>query len=347
MLLSAARSTPQQEPCSIPCNLCGGAEVSTLATRGRKGKPLRTVICRHCGLVWSDPLPYDPRHFYQEDYRLAYKRTYQPEPKHILRAGQGSISRLSCIDHLLSEPRTILDVGTGGGEFAYLLQSLGHDVRGVEPNRGYAEYSIREYGLDVYVGFLQDLPLPPDTFDVATLWHVLEHTEDPHSVLAKLQALLKPQGVLVVEVPNVEATCQSPSNTFHEAHLFNFNPVSLRKLAERAGFVVEEERLSADGGNIMLFLRNPSSAAPVSGSWAIPGNAERIMESIRNHTLLRHYLSAHPYRRLRWRLFQARREGRDTAILGTGKQLLDQLYSQLRNSRATAEVPFKQGSPHG
>ena len=66
-------------------------------------------------------------------------------------------------------------------------------------------------------------PVRNDSFDVITIWHVLEHTEDPCFVLGKLRSLLKPQGVLVVEVPNIEAICQSPKSTFHEAHLFNFN----------------------------------------------------------------------------------------------------------------------------
>ncbi|MBH0181271.1 MAG: glycosyltransferase family 9 protein [Nitrospira sp.] len=48
----------EAESSSIPCNLCGGTEVSTLSNRSRSGKPLRTVICKSCGLVWSDPRPH-------------------------------------------------------------------------------------------------------------------------------------------------------------------------------------------------------------------------------------------------------------------------------------------------
>jgi len=158
----AQHSTAQQEPCSIPCNLCGSTAVSLLANRSRSGKPLRTVICVRCGLVWSDPLPHNPRRFYEDDYRVSYKGTYSPKPKHILRAGNVAMSHYRRINRFLSEPRVILDVGTGGGEFAYLLQSLGHDVRGIDPNKGYAEYSIREYGLNVLSGFVQDVMLPKE-----------------------------------------------------------------------------------------------------------------------------------------------------------------------------------------
>jgi methylase of polypeptide subunit release factors len=114
----------EMNACSIPCNLCGGTEVSILSNRSRSGKPLRTVICRACGLVWSDPRPHDARRFYEQEYRLSYKHTYRPKLKHVLRAGNVALSRFEKIEQLLSTRKAVLDVGTGGGEFAYLLQSL-------------------------------------------------------------------------------------------------------------------------------------------------------------------------------------------------------------------------------
>jgi len=147
------------------------------------------------------PFPHDPRHFYEEDYRVDYKNTYTPTSKHILRAGKVALTRYSKIKHLLVDQQTILDVGTGGGEFAYLLKSLGHDLHGIEPNKGYAEHSVAEYGLNLQIGFIQDGQFNNESYDVITIWHVLEHTEDPCFVLSKLHDLLKPQGILVVEVP--------------------------------------------------------------------------------------------------------------------------------------------------
>lgn len=292
------------------------------------------MICVRCGLVWSDPLPHNPRRFYEDDYRVSYKGTYAPKPKHILRAGNVALSRYRRIEQLLSEPRVILDVGTGGGEFAYLLQSIGHDVRGVEPNKGYAEYSIHEYRLNVQVGFVQDVVLPKDTFDVITIWHVLEHTENPYAVLTKLHTLLKPRGILVIEVPNIEATCQSPKSTFHEAHLFNFNVGTLSRLAEKAAFVEEEHSISADGGNITMFVRKTSKNIN-ENALVIPGNSERIITTVRNHTPVRHYISANPYARFYRRVRQSLQEKRGIRDFTSCKQLLDGLYSPiLRDARS-------------
>ncbi|MFO0697626.1 MAG: class I SAM-dependent methyltransferase [Nitrospira sp.] len=313
--------------CSIPCNLCGGTEISILSRRSRSGNLLRTVICRACGLVWSDPRPHDARQFYEEQYRLAYKNTYSPKPKHVLRAGKVALSRFGKIEQLLTCRKAILDVGTGGGEFAYLLQSLGHAVNGVEPNRGYADHSIQQYGLTVQVGFVQDATFAPASFDIVTIWHVLEHTEDPGFILARLRSWLKPEGVLVVEVPNVEATCQAPQSTFHEAHLYNFNVVSLRRLAKKQGLYETSHLISQDGGNITMFFTQQEPPITDHFSAVIPGNCEWISRIVSQHTVLRHHLSPSPYVRAWQRLCRSLKERRETAVSGNGKAILDTLYA--------------------
>jgi len=325
-------STGQQESCSIPCNLCGNTDVSVLANHSRSGQPLRTVICAKCGLVWSDPLPHNPRNFYEDDYRVSYKNAYSPKPKHILRAGHVALSRYRKLQHLLSKPLEILDVGSGGGEFAYLLKTVGQAVTGVEPNKGYAEYAMAEYGLDIQVGFIQDATFQAERFNLITIWHVLEHTENPCDVLIKLHALLKPEGILVIEVPNIEALCQSPKSTFHEAHIFNFNSATLQKMAEKAGFTGMTHSVSGDGGNITLIAQKKPENAVGSRDWAIPGNSEKITKIVRTHTLTRHYMTPHPYTRLLRRIRQSLAERRGISRFAGGKPLLDRLYAPLRNA---------------
>jgi len=320
-------STAHQESCSIPCNLCGNTKVSVLASHSRSKQPLRTVICEQCGLVWSDPLPHNPRDFYKDDYRLNYKGTYSPKLKHILRAGNVALSRYHKIEQLLSKPISILDVGSGGGEFSYLLKTIGQNVKCIEPNKGYAEYSAREYGLNVQVGLVQDASFDEGSFDLITIWHVLEHTESPCDVLLKLRALLKPQGILVIEVPNIEATCQSPGSTFHEAHIFNFNVSSLQKMVEKLGLEKIRHFVSSDGGNITMIARKTLGAPPANSNLSIPGNAEKIIRIIRNHTPLMHYATNNPYARLLRRIRQSFVERRNISNFTSGKNLLDQLYS--------------------
>ncbi|MBD9359367.1 class I SAM-dependent methyltransferase [Methylomonas sp. EbB] len=297
--------------------------------RSRSGAELRSVICKDCGLVWSDPFPHDPRQFYEEDYRLEYKNTYAPKAKHILRAGRVALARHEKIKHLLHKPQTLLDVGTGGGEFAYLIKSLGHDLHGIEPNKGYGQYSAAQYDLNLQFGFIQDAQFAENSFDVITIWHVLEHTEDPLFVLGKLRSLLKPDGVLVVEVPNIEATCQSPSSTFHEAHLYNFNLATLRRMGEKAGLIEDRHVFSEDGGNVTMFFKKAEHPADQAMSWGIPENAERISAIVRGHSNLRHYMRAAPYLRFIKRMTRSLLENRHVKGFDNNKSLLDQLYRGL------------------
>lgn len=324
---------------TLPCNLCAGGTVSVLSRRSRSGAPLRTVACRGCGLVWSDPRPHDARRFYEDEYRLAYKRSYQPRPKHVRRAGQVALSRLRKIESWLTGTMRVLDVGCGGGEFAYLLRTMGHDVQAVEPNRGYAEYAAREYGLAITRGFIDDAPLADGGFDLITIWHVLEHTENPGAVLRKLRQALRPDGVLVVEVPNVEAVCQSPRSRFHEAHLYNFNAATLERLAAKTGLQHVSTVLSDDGGNLTAAFRPGADELP-SAVCTLPGNHDRVAAIVQHHTTLSHLLTPHPYRRVVQRLARAAAERWAVRGGASGRALLDPLYA-----RALTPAPPREPRP--
>ncbi len=298
-----------------------------LSAKGRRNEPLRTVICLNCGLVWSDPLPLNPREFYENEYRIHYKGTYKPKLKHIVRAGKVALFRYGCIRNRIPRESAILDVGSGGGEFAYLLRERGFRVKGIEPNLGYADYSRDEYGLDVQKSFIQDAALEEESFDVITMWHVLEHTENPDRALAVLYRALRPGGVVVVEVPNVEAVCQSPSSTFHSAHIFNFNDRTLRLMVEKSGFSVLSMETSQDGGNLALVAKK-SLASGRDTQIRQSENANRIIRIIERHTVCRYWRSHYPYARLFRRIGKMMMEKISILHDANGKKLLDDLYQE-------------------
>lgn len=325
----------QEAVAGVACELCAGVAVTIVGERSRSGAALRTVACRGCGLVWSDPRPHDVRTFYTEDYRREYKGTFEPKPKHVLRAGHVALDRFERIRRWLVRPMRVLDVGSGGGEFAYLLKTLGHEVQGIEPNRGYAGYAAAQYGLDVKVGLVGDVELERQAYDCITIWHVLEHTEHPSVVLRQLARALRPDGVLVVEVPNIEATCQSPASTFHEAHLYHFNRATLVRMAERAGLALDEASVSGDGGNLTaIFRARPEGGAGAEVPGELPGNHGRVERIVREHQGAAHWASRHPYRRLAGRVARMAHEWAATRGRATGKARLDRLYAQALQPQA-------------
>ncbi|GDX85266.1 hypothetical protein LBMAG43_13080 [Methylococcaceae bacterium] len=305
-----------------PCNVCHSTDFDELSNVGRDGA-LRTVICKNCGLVFSDPFPIDTAEYYQKNYRILYKGTYNPKIKHIYRAANVAIERYKRLEAHLAGKKKVLEIGSGGGEFSYLLTKKGFDVSAIEPNEGYGNYSQEQYGLNVQIGFAQNLEFAAESFDFITMSHVLEHVDNPTTMLEKLRTWLKPNGILALEVPNVEAVCQSPKSTFHTAHLFNFNPETLALLAEKTGFSVVQSVVSEDGGNLTLIAQKSEiTNVPL----AIAGNYEKVFAIVKNHTVLNHYLSPFPYLRLIGKVRKIFDERQAVAKFTDAKDVLDSCF---------------------
>lgn len=142
----------------------------------------------------------------------------------------------------------LLDVGTGDGRFLETCRALGYEVMGTEVSQAGADYA-RQKGFDVQMGQIVDLDFPPESFDVATIWHVLEHVPDPGAVLKKVFGFLRPGGILAVAVPNeenyfvrralrlgVKSSPFDPLQFGGEIHLTYFRPATLRATLRSAGF---------------------------------------------------------------------------------------------------------------
>lgn len=224
---------------SEPCRMCNGTERQVLATRGRGLVPLTTVVCRGCGLVSHASLPTaaEVAAFYATRYRLAYKGGWQPKRKHTLRALRGAVARARRLAPLLHAGARVLDVGASSGEFTYVMQRIGFAARGIEPNLGYADFARATYDVPVESGTLEDAEVVPGSLDLVTLNHVLEHLADPWEALGRIGDWLAPGGLLFLEVPKLSGVRKQAVNTFHPAHVWNFTPETLARLAWQQGFV--------------------------------------------------------------------------------------------------------------
>ena len=312
--------------CPIPCNLCGSRDVDVLATTDRDGHPLRTTICRHCGLVWSNPRPSEDevRRYYAREYRLDYKGQSTPSLRHIARSGRGAMSRYRVLSPFLKEGDRVLDVGAGGGEVVYALQRLGFDAKGLEPDEQYAQHARETLGVPVQTGFVQDASFPPGSFDVITMYHALEHVEDPLAILARLRSWMVEGGVLLIEVPNVEATCIAPAHRFHFAHLYNFSGSTLTALGRKAGFEPLQTTTSPDGGNLIGVFNAAKASVPAAGG----ENYLKVAAAVRGHTALTYYGSLFPYAGPFRRLRAYIADRRATRGCRTPKEVLDTLIDR-------------------
>jgi len=300
--------------------------VEVLATSDRDGHPLRTTICTRCGLVWSNPRPTEEeiRRYYSHEYRLDYKGRTTPSLRHIARSGRGALCRYRALAPFLKKGDRVLDAGAGGGEVVYTLRRFGFDAAGLEPDERYARHAREALGVPVQTGFIQDASFPKGSFDVVTMYHALEHVEDPLAILTRLRSWTADDGVLFIEVPNVEAACIAPAHRFHFAHFYNFSRDTLTGLGRRAGFEPLQTTTSPDGGNLISVFR----AADEGAAAADPENYRRVAAAIRAHTTLKYYCSAFPYTGPVGRLRSYVADRRAAAGCHTPKEVLDTLIDR-------------------
>ncbi|MCX6234744.1 MAG: class I SAM-dependent methyltransferase [Bacteroidetes bacterium] len=133
----------------------------------------------------------------------------------------------------------ILDVGCGTGELLAYFKKRRWETVGIETNSNARDYGITHYGLDVGVD-LKTYKSAPESFDVITLWHVLEHLPDIHEQLRKIISLLKSNGILIAAVPNCNAYDAQYYQEFWAAydvprHLYHFTKQTLSYLLELHG----------------------------------------------------------------------------------------------------------------
>lgn len=270
-----------------PCNLCGGDDVAVVRTRDRYLDHLVNVMCRHCGLVFIDPMPTEEDVY--DYYRSAFWKSSQgkdePTAKRINRDRRFARNRMEKIAYVLKPGARILDVGSGSGEFLALANAAGFQTEGIEPNLGYARYAERVLGVAVHAEPLAAVDFGERRFDHITCNHVLEHMRDPLGALRRFHMLLEPDGHLDVFVPDLSDPDSSPLRHLHAGHLYGFTPETLVMMAAKAGF----ESLGAPHVGTWLVFRR--LAAPDPDWFRFPHHAAASEAMFRERTLLRHLLS--------------------------------------------------------
>ena len=284
----------------VRCELCGSDDQEQITEHHRGGIDLTTVICRECGLVFSNPMPTQTEldRFYRLSYRTTYKGIFVPRPKHVYRSCRRALPRARRIRELGWRDGRLLDVGSGSGEFLYVMRELGFETQGIEPNDGYARFATDQLGVDVAIGPLERSEFSAGTFDVITAHHVVEHLRHPVAALRTLAAWLNPNGLLIIEVPNVQACYHAPRHKFHFAHVYNFSPETLSRTGRVAGLEVVDARLEPRTRHVNVAFQRGSGEALDAGHARDPSHYQCVRDRIHRHTALGHALSHHPYTRL-------------------------------------------------
>ena len=227
----------------VYCDVCDGTDL-------RKCDPIADVVeCAECGYRFVSPRPrqveiaevYSDPNFYESwlAHEVGRAKMWRKRLRRLPRLAPGS---------------RVLDVGAGIGTFLALARDqAGWTVAGSEISRSAVQLAWERHRLELMVGQFEELPVPAETFDLITLWHVLEHVPSPSRLLEACHRALVPGGWLVLAVPNDSSARWSMEQLKallrrreparyqrlargSEIHLSHFNQPILAQLLRQHGF---------------------------------------------------------------------------------------------------------------
>jgi 2-polyprenyl-3-methyl-5-hydroxy-6-metoxy-1,4-benzoquinol methylase len=205
--------------------------------------------CRHCHgyYTWPRPTALELARVYGEFYDYTWFQKHEFFKK--IQAWHRWRRLKNLLKPFYTRPaRRFLDVGCGHGHFLIHAKQDGWETLGADFASPATEFARTHYGLKVAQGAFQELagadPLNNGSFDLITIWHCLEHTVDPVKFLASAARLVKPDGLIVVAVPNsgCSAFRRLRENwTWYQepwVHTVHMNGPAMRAAADRAGLNV-------------------------------------------------------------------------------------------------------------
>ncbi|NDV57557.1 bifunctional 2-polyprenyl-6-hydroxyphenol methylase/3-demethylubiquinol 3-O-methyltransferase UbiG [Bacteroides sp. 519] len=232
------------------CPLCNNACLEkelTCTDSFVSGEQFDVFCCKECGFKFTQNFPqgseidqyYNSTNYisHSDTHKGLVNRLYHRVRKQMLKKKTQLVLTTS-----LLKTGKLLDIGTGTGYFPAAMQKEGWDVEAIEKNEQTRIYAKEKFNLNVHNESALNT-FKPQTFDVITLWHVMEHLENLDQVWANLHTLLKDTGFLIIAVPN----CASYDAEYYKEqwaaydvprHLWHFTPATIQKWGAKHNFVL-------------------------------------------------------------------------------------------------------------
>jgi len=234
------------------CPVCDSTDIKNILSvkdHMVSGETFAIAECNSCSLRITQDAPDEASiapYYKSEDY-ISHTNTskglinhlYQFVRKRTIRNKRRLVEKTTGL-----KKGTLLDVGSGTGTFVNEMKQAGWQVTGLEPDIEAKKIGRELYGLELEdaSNFFQ---LATGSFDVITLWHVLEHVPDLTACMQQLKSLLKENGKLIIAVPNYTSKDATLYKEYWAAydvprHLYHFSPRSMQVLMKKNGLYIRQ-----------------------------------------------------------------------------------------------------------
>jgi len=257
--------------------VCGGLDLPAKLQVQDKSVSQETFTiaqCASCGMQFTNPRPAAGHigRYYESAAYVSHNSAAQGLVNRVYRVARFfTMRRKVALITELNGGRVgrLLDYGCGTGHFLAQAKSSGWQVTGLEPNPGARQDAATRVGQPI-LETSELATLPPASFDIVTLWHVLEHVHTLHETLTQLVAALKPGGRLLIAVPNPDSLDAQHYRQDWAAydvprHLYHFVPATMRRLLAGHGLrITQTLPLVLDAYYVSMLseqLRGPGQSA--------------------------------------------------------------------------------------
>lgn len=241
-------------------------------------------LCEDCGLVFI-PRKRSFQEYYKMDGYFEQSpnlglRSFFVNPGILAHLGGERLGDLEKLG-IQFVSKNVLDVGCGYGEILYAIKNKypSSSVLGIEPSSKVATQANQYFDIEVLPILLEEY-VPIRKFDIILCNHTLEHVDDPIKFVKLLKRLLKPNGILYIEVPNVLVPSGgfSLNKFFYNEHLQTFSAYNLERFLNN----LDMELVQADTSTFLKFICKVKKA-PISKQERI--SAQKILDSLREYKL--------------------------------------------------------------
>jgi 2-polyprenyl-3-methyl-5-hydroxy-6-metoxy-1,4-benzoquinol methylase len=195
------------------------------------------VKCETCSMIYESPR-YE-KEIIIDGYKSSVEENHDTQYEMRVKSFYKALKKNS---NFVPKPGSkVLDIGTAGGAFLEAAQKYGYDVYGMEPSYDLVKRG-KARGLNIEQGTVENHSFQLGSFDMVCLWDVIEHIPDPKAALIEVRKLLKSDGILLINYPDI-GTVQAKlaGKRFWwilSVHLHHFTRDSISEICKRAGFEV-------------------------------------------------------------------------------------------------------------